>query len=283
MKIGFIGAGKVGCCLGKLFCEKGLEVTGFYNRHKEGAIFASEFTNTAVFENASDVVLSSDAIFITVNDGNISGVFNDIKHCSLKGKYICHCSGALTAAQAFDKINETGATGYSIHPLFPVSDKLTSYGKLKDAFFCIEGTSEKGVELWRDILEKANLKVKHLQTDRKTTYHTACVFASNLVVGIIEKSLSFFEECSFTKEEAISALSPLITANINAILEKGPTAALTGPIERGDKMTVQHHLECLNNAEDITLYKVLSKEILKIAMKKNPQKDYTDIAKILEV
>ena len=37
LKIGFIGAGKVGFSLGKLFCENGIHVTGYYNWHVEAA------------------------------------------------------------------------------------------------------------------------------------------------------------------------------------------------------------------------------------------------------
>ena len=43
-KIGFIGAGKVGVSLGKFFREGGLTVTGYYNRHREAAQAAADFT-----------------------------------------------------------------------------------------------------------------------------------------------------------------------------------------------------------------------------------------------
>ena len=44
MRIGFIGAGKVGFTLGKYFREHGIEVTGYYSRSIQSASEAAEFT-----------------------------------------------------------------------------------------------------------------------------------------------------------------------------------------------------------------------------------------------
>ena len=46
MKTGFIGAGKVGFSLGKLFAENGIQVTGYFSRQAESASEAAAFTNS---------------------------------------------------------------------------------------------------------------------------------------------------------------------------------------------------------------------------------------------
>ena len=43
MKTGFIGAGKVGFSLGKMFAESGLPLTGYYSRQREAAQEAAAF------------------------------------------------------------------------------------------------------------------------------------------------------------------------------------------------------------------------------------------------
>ena len=43
MKIGFIGAGKVGFSLGQFFVQGGLPVTGYYSRHRGSAQEAAAF------------------------------------------------------------------------------------------------------------------------------------------------------------------------------------------------------------------------------------------------
>ena len=126
MRIGFIGAGKVGCSLGRFFADHGLNVSGFYDSVSEYAREAAEFAgHSKAYVELSDLVYESDALFLTVPDGLISNVWDQIRHFPLEGKYICHCSGALSSRDAFTGIGEEGASGCSIHPLGALIDRFT--------------------------------------------------------------------------------------------------------------------------------------------------------------
>ena len=139
MKIGFIGAGKVGFSLGQFFVQGGLPVTGYYSRHRGSAQEAAAWTGTKQYESLESLARASDALFLTVPDGAIASVFAQLREFDLAGKQICHCSGALTAREAFPGVEETGAGHYSIHPLFPLCDKTVAWRELPGAFFCLEG------------------------------------------------------------------------------------------------------------------------------------------------
>ena len=105
MRIGFVGAGKVGFTLGKYMSERNVCVSGYYSRSEESARQASIFTHTKYYETLEDLIGSSDALFLTVPDGAIEGVWNSIKRYSLTGKFICHCSGVMTSA-VFSEIDQ---------------------------------------------------------------------------------------------------------------------------------------------------------------------------------
>ena len=139
MRTGIIGAGKVGCSLGKYFRLNDLEVTGYYDVNENLAKEAADFTATAFIKDLDTIVKESDTLFLTVPDDLITIVWNQIKDMSLEGKFICHCSGALSSGDAFPGIDKCGAFGYSVHPLFAVSDKYNSYKELSHAYFVIEG------------------------------------------------------------------------------------------------------------------------------------------------
>ncbi len=109
MKIGFFGAGKVGFSLGKYFSDNGLSVTGYYNRNKESALEAANFTGTKCFDSPEELINESDCIFLTVSDGAIKSVYDSIKSPMLSGKMLCHCSGSLSAEEAFPDIESFGA------------------------------------------------------------------------------------------------------------------------------------------------------------------------------
>lgn len=281
LSVGFIGAGKVGFSLGKFFSEGNVRVTGYYSKHAESAKEAATFTGTKCFESLSEIVLNSDALFLTVPDGEISSVFQSIKDLNIAEKFICHTSGAMSSKEAFPDIESTNATGYSIHPLFPISSKYESYKELSDAFFCLEGDSL-GIDIFKDMLENLSVRTRIINASDKPLYHGACVFASNLICGVIKQSIDMLNSCGFNNSEAISALEPLILSNINHIIDVGPVNALTGPIERNDITTINKHLDSLKNNDEKMLYKYLSLKTLECALIKNADKDYKELNNILK-
>lgn len=279
-KIGFIGAGKVGVSLGKFFRQGGLTVTGYYNRHREAALAAAEFTESRCFDSAQAVAEASDAIFLTVPDNQIRAVYGSLRGLDLRGKKICHCSGALSAEEAFPGIEALGATGYSIHPLFPVSDKWASYKELGSAFFCVEGTGP--LDFCVKTLESLGPRVQEISGDAKVKYHAACVFASNLVCALMDTGLNLLQECGFTEAGAREALAPLALSNMKHLLEDGPVQALTGPVERGDSETVRKHLLALGDSPEAALYRAASEVLVSNAGRKNPDRDYAELRRVLE-
>ena len=280
MRIGFIGAGKVGFTLGKYFTEHNICISGYYSRCTDSAEEAAKFTGSCLFKELSDLISNSDTIFITVPDGMIVGVFNALKKYDITGKQLCHCSGALSAHDAFPGIEHTGAEGYSLHPLFPVSNKYNSFLSIGKAWFSIEGNKTHLAD-WKTFFEKLGNPVRVLSAENKTMYHAACVVASNLVCALIAESAEMLEKCGFSEGAALSALEPLINTNIRNIIENGVVDALTGPVERCDCDTVQKHLSCFEEYKERELYRVVSMKLVDIAKKKHPDTDFSVIDEIL--
>ena len=106
MDIGFIGAGKVGCTLGKLFCERGLKVTGYYDSDADAANEAARFTGSACYSDMKQLAQSSDVLFLTVPDGLIGPVFSQLRgEADLAGRLICHCSGSISSRDVFPALS----------------------------------------------------------------------------------------------------------------------------------------------------------------------------------
>lgn len=287
-RVGFIGAGKVGFSLGKYFQEGGNLITGYFSRTYEHAENAADFTSSIAYESMYDLIDSSEIIFITVPDGNIQDVWTSIcdkykpsekhKETILKDKLICHTSGAMTS-DIFQGIEDTGSYGFSIHPLFPVNDKYSSYKDMSKSYFTIEGNRNK-INKMVQFIESLGNQVRTINKDQKNKYHAAAVFVSNLVVGLAQAGQDLFEECGLDKDFADNAWKELLLANSINLYEKGTVDALTGPVERNDIETVKNHLNSLRRRER-TVYCELSRMILDIARDKNPERDYTNLEKEL--
>ena len=280
MRIGFIGAGKVGFTLGKYFAEHNICVSGYYSRSTDSAEDAAKFTGSRPFKELSDLVSNSDTIFITVPDGVIFEIFNVLKMYDLTGKQLCHCSGALSAHDAFPGIEDTGAEGYLLHPLFPVSSRYDSFLTIGKAWFSIEGNKNHLAD-WKMFFENLGNPVRVLSAENKIKYHAACTIASNLVCALIDESTELLGKCGFSEREGLSAIEPLVNTNISNIIENGAVAALTGPVERCDCDTVQKHLSCFENTNERELYRAVSLKLIDIAKKKHPDTDFTGIDEIL--
>ena len=280
MKTGIIGAGKVGFTLGKFFSQGGIKITGYYSRNPESARQAAAFTDSSFYDNLEKLIEDSDAIFITVPDRAITEVYRQISRYEINDKYICHCSGAMSSGDVFPDIEKTGAHGFSIHPLFPISSKYEAYRELSDAFFCLEGEAEYLPE-FEDMLGELGCRTQRIEAKSKILYHAACAMASNLVCGLVQQSQDLLTVCGFSPEQAAEALKPLISSNVKHILEDGAIAALTGPAERCDVQTVKKHLDSLPSADTRELYRLLSLKLADMVETKNPQRDYEPLREVL--
>ena len=110
MKLGFIGAGKVGTTLAKYLAPHHT-IIGFTSHSYKSAEEAADFTGSRAFEHFEELIPLCDTVFITVPDGQIETVWNEIlaSDIDLQGKNIAHCSGALSS-EVFAAVSYTHLT-----------------------------------------------------------------------------------------------------------------------------------------------------------------------------
>ena len=278
MKIGFIGAGKVGTSLGKLFMQHGQTVTGYYSRTPQHAQQAAAFTQTQWFDSLDSILNASDTLFVTTPDGVIARVWETIAAQPIKSKCICHCSGALSSS-VFHQADEQGVTVCSVHPLLAVSDRFSSWEQLEHAFFTLEGSGACAMER---LLQQCGIRTAVIDADAKVRYHLAACIVSNAAVGLSYWGMQLLEQCGFSAQQAQQALTPLILGNAQAVCAKGPKDALTGPAERGDLGTIQSHISCLDRKNDQVMYALLTQKLCELAQQKHPDRKHTALTDYLE-
>lgn len=260
MKIGFIGAGKVGSAFGRYLVERGLDVEGYYSKSYSSCQSAADFTKTKVL-SLEQLILSCDYIFITTPDNVISSLWENLKNFNLKGKNIFHMSGCLTS-DVFCDAKKIGAFSYSLHPLYPFTDR-ECYKFLKDVIFSVEGENINNI---KSFLDFTGLKYFLIDKENKAKYHAAAVFASNYIVSLAEISKEMLIECNMDENFIVDAIYPLMMGAVLNIKEKGVENSLTGPIVRGDYSTIKLHLDSLEKYRNI--YKSLGLIALNIEMEK---------------
>ena len=289
MRIGFIGAGKVGCALGAhLRKSTTVDVSGYYSRSSASARSAADALNAdtgdasipvAAFPSLASAVELSDMLVVTTPDDAIAGVWQallGLPDDAVGGMAIGHCSGCLSS-RVFDGADQAGVSAFSMHPMQAVSERFPADGRdqLDGAFFALEGDT-RVTEAMSQLLTSLGNPNRTIAAGDKPRYHAAAVMASNLPIALWNQAVETLRSCGFTEPDARKALSAMIRHNADSFCERGAKAALTGPVERADVGTVEAHLSALP-PDASALYLQLSRALAGIAAAKNPNRDYAGL------
>lgn len=276
MKTGFIGAGKVGCSLGKYLSQK-YEISGFFSRNSVSAEKASEIAGGNAFESPAQLAENSDIIFLTVPDGLIAETWEKYKELFC-GKIVCHCSGALSS-EIFEDSQVYNVKTCSVHMFQAVSDKENSWKLLKNSVFTVEGNARQTL---KNMLVSLGNEVQEIDADKKTLYHLSAVFSSNLVTGLLYSAEKMLEQCGFSEQTAEKAICSIALGNISNINKQGIVNSLTGCVERNDIKTLVRHLAELEKIDrEREIYRLISKSLTEIAEQKHPETSFEQMKKEL--
>ncbi|MGI6736795.1 MAG: Rossmann-like and DUF2520 domain-containing protein [Anaerovoracaceae bacterium] len=276
MKAGFIGAGKAGSSLGRHFVKNGISVSGYFSRSDDSSKEAADSTGSTAFFDFTELVNESDIIFLTTPDGIISEMAVQLAHAENgvpEDKILCHLSGSVPSSV----LSCAGSHCASAHPMTAVSSRRSC---LDGVFFTLEGETD-AVTAVEKLLRRCGNPTARIRSDKKGVYHCAASVASNLMVGLAGIALDLLADCGFERESALQLLTPLMTGNIAAVCERGPAAALTGPVERGDLETVRLHLDSLSG-DRREIYRLLSRELVRLAGEKHNTNEDRALLALLE-
>ena len=165
-----------------------------------------------------------------------------------------HVSGATTL-DALAPAAERGAATFSLHPLQTFADGETPVEGMPAA---IAGSTEESLSYRRAPSQRAlGMRPFAVPEEKRAAYHAAAAMASNLLVALEESAAEVLARIGV--EDARELLAPIVLRTAANWAERGP-AALTGPIARGDRATVQGHRVALaeNAPELVRLYDALA-------------------------
>jgi len=268
--IAIIGAGRLGTTLGRALAAKGHKITALTCRRKASAEESRAIIGQgrALTDNAAAARMAR-VIFLSLPDEVITGVVSRLarNRVDWPGKTVFHTSGLLPA-QVLEPLRERGASVASFHPVQSFPRKTTRPGHFRGISFGLEGD--------RNALALAGAFVRRLgghaliiPEGTKPFYHAAFSFASNFLVVLLDAATRLLEEAQIPEDKAARMLLPLVQGTLHNVKEFDTTAALTGPLVRGDVASVRAHLEALERwPRYADVYRKLSLVGLEIAEKK---------------
>lgn len=222
--IAVIGAGRLGTVLARALSAAEFDVRGPYGR--------------------GDEVPESDIALLCVPDASIPGAAAAVRpHARLIG----HVSGA-TGLEDVD---------FSIHPL------QTFTGAEPPAVFhgigaAIAGRTTDVRDVAGDLARALGAHPFEIADTHRALYHAAASFASNFVLTVLDGAERLALAAGVSSAEARALLAPLARQTVDNWTAIGAAEALTGPIVRGDEVTVARQREAASDLDLQELFDALA-------------------------
>jgi predicted short-subunit dehydrogenase-like oxidoreductase (DUF2520 family) len=245
LRIAIVGPGRVGRAFGRQFVRAGAALLGFVGRAttaghaaaRAGAAFAGGGRALG-----NEDLATAHVVVFAVGDPDLPEA---IGRAAAAGSRRCalwmHTSGRHDLA-VFDAVADAGIRRGALHPLLPFADADAAAAALPGAM-ALATAGPRAERLLLRVAGLLGLRAIRAGSQDRVLYHAACALAANGVAalfGAAERLLVAAGGLGEADRRAI--VRQLAAASATACGDRGPAAALSGPVRRGDAATIEEHL-----------------------------------------
>ena len=272
--VAIVGAGAVGCAVGRLLRGAGYEVcavaSGSLRSARAGAEFMGGGAGVRVCRKAARATRGAGVVLITTPDRAIAGVCREMAEAGVPGRgtVVLHCSGAY-GPELLAPVRRRGARVGALHPVQSFASAEQAVRRLPGAWFTFAGDAEAEARA-RGMVEALGGRMVSVAPKERALYHAALCVVSNYMVGLADLGIGLLVRAGMAREEAAAATAPLMRGTVENVAAVGVPDALTGPIARGDVATVAGHLRALEavGSEAAAVYRTLGVYVVDVARRK---------------
>jgi predicted short-subunit dehydrogenase-like oxidoreductase (DUF2520 family) len=250
IRIGVIGAGRVGAVLAAALREAGHDVVAVSARSAGSRTRAETLLPGVSIKAPLDVVRVADLVMLTVPDDFLPALVEELAAAAVFGPNhtVIHTSG-LHGITVLAPATRAGAAVAALHPAMTFTGTDLDLERVPGCVFGL--TSDERAEAFgRQLVADVGGVLTVIPEERRTLYHAALVHGANHLVTLVSQASALLRQAGSTDPAA--TLRPLLTAALDNALAYGD-AALTGPVVRGDQSTIAAHLDGLVDVPGPTL------------------------------
>lgn len=278
--VNIIGAGHLGKTIGHLLSKHHLvRIGGICNTSKVSAESAIKFIGEGTYYQSIAELPSADITFITTPDDLIKQACDELSKSSFlkRGSIVLHCSGSLTS-DILDSASNEGCFVASVHPMRSFAKPELSVEQYHGTYCAMEG-HEKSIPILRSLFENIGSITYQIDKTKKSLYHAAGVFSSNYLVTLAQQALTCMQEAGVETEIAMHIITNLMKGSVSNLENTlSPKKSLTGPIQRGDILTIKKHMDALDDDDKKNLYSSLGKATLALTTHGDEKKELIEHA-----
>lgn len=271
LTVSIIGPGALGRSLMTDLSDNGYRIRSVFSRNPENTIRISGSPVDLLTLPEATRDNMGDLLFITAPDNQIADIAENLSGMDIRWseRTAVHCSGLLTSEE-LTPLERAGAHTASFHPLQTFTKNPVS-GKFRDIYISLEGTPA-AIQLLQGVVSALHAKPVLLNQKQKSLLHVSAVYLSNYLVTLCDIADDLIR--SAIPGENLDLIRPLLLETAHNLAQNSPEEALTGPVSRGDTLTIRKHLLLLqDNLEILNTYKALGRHTLSIVKKKGTLPD----------
>ncbi|MBN1755777.1 DUF2520 domain-containing protein [bacterium] len=276
MRVGFIGAGRVGGNLAYWMSRSGWRISGLYDRDEARSKATAKLVPCGIFPAIPKLIKRTDLVFVTVPDDQLIGVVDAISETDYPGERVLVHTSGVHSASILKSAGPEFIT-YALHPFQTITPLGGNRNPFEGIIWGGEG-EEKAYPLMNSIVSSWEGKLVTIRSEHKTLYHAAAVFGSNLLLSNIVSCVELLQTAGFREEESLKATLYIAGHLLDNVIRKGVCNSLTGPAVREDMATLAKHLVALQKTDKLALYEEATKNLLntieRCQSKKNQAKEF---------
>ncbi|MCW1804027.1 Rossmann-like and DUF2520 domain-containing protein [Brachybacterium squillarum] len=248
--IGIIGAGRVGAVLGAALRAEGHAITGAYAVSDVSRERAAELLPGVPLLDVPAIVERSELLLLAVPDDQLGPLAAGIAATGLVpgGQLVVHTSGRY-GTEVLAPLAEAGCATLAIHPAMTFTGARDDLPRLLGCPMAITA-SELFAPIAAALVVELGGEGFVLPEGDRALYHAALAHGANHLVVLVDQAREALARIGI--EEPGHLLRPLLEAALDNALRHG-SAALTGPVVRGDVGTVASHLGALDDLDATAL------------------------------
>jgi len=270
--IAIVGPGNLGSALASTLSAAGYRVTSIAvpsgRAVKREAKDLARRIGARLIESGKGP-LAGDLVWIAVPDDKIAGVARLLaRGGDWRGKVVFHSSGALSSNE-LAPLRAKGAHVASVHPMMTFVRNVVP--EMANVAFALEG-NRAALHLARSIVDDLGGHAFIINKQNKALYHVFGSFASPLVIALMATLEQVALAAGIRKRDIKRVMLPLLLQTLRNYLEHDAAMAFSGPLVRGDVVTIRKHLAALEKLPEArAVYVALAKAAAKQLPVRNPR------------
>jgi predicted short-subunit dehydrogenase-like oxidoreductase (DUF2520 family) len=267
LRIVIVGPGRVGSAMARQFVRAGADVPGLLGRDEARTAAAVRWSGAGAVLDWAHLPPAHVLLFAVGDPELAAAVDAAIDHGAHRRCALWVHTSGRHGPEVFDRAAGHGIRRGALHPVAPFADAGSGAQAMAGAPALCEGDARSERLLRRLCSLLGMLPVMAAGIDR-TGYHAACALAANgttALRAVVERAFAAMGPLPDAQRHLLA--HSLMAAALHASGARGPAAALSGPVRRGDAETVGRHLDALQRTvpDAVPTYRALMLQALLLA------------------